>query len=181
METDEWPLLSKTNWSKLYLHEGGALSEAAPDSDEPADTLHYNKALPVFGPPLSPKPDILSYETQPFQEDFQVIGPIALYLNASLTSGDGDFLVNIQDVEPDGTGTVLTRGWLKASHREVDESKSHPWRPYHPHVNPQPVPEGEVLEYAIEIQPIANVFKAGHRLRLEIWPCDWRDPKGDYS
>jgi uncharacterized protein len=181
MESDEWPLLSKTNWSKLYLHEGGALSEAAPESDESADKLHYTAALPVFGPPLSPKPDILAYETEPFPEDFQVIGPIALYLNASLTSGDGDFLVNIQDVEPDGTSSVLTRGWLKASHREVDESQSHSWRPFHPHMNPQPVPEGEVLEYAIEIQPIANVFKAGHRLRLEIWPCDWRDVKGDYD
>lgn len=181
IESGEWPLLSKTNWCKLYLQSGSRLSEAAPQDDEPADKLHYKTALPTFGPPLSPRPDILAYETEPFRQDIQVIGPLALYVNASVTSGDGDFIVVVRDMNPDGTGFTLTRGWLRASHREVDEAKSHPWRPFHPHINPQPVPEGEVLEYAIEIQPIANVFQAGHRLRLEIWPCDWMSSKEEYE
>ncbi len=181
IESDEWPLLSKTQWSKLFLHTGSALSDAAPEGDEPVDRLHYKTALPVFGPPLSPKPDVLVYETEPFKNDLQIIGPLALYLNASLTSGDGDFLVQVRDVNPDGTGATVTFFWLKASHRELDESKSKPWRPFHPHVNPKPVPGGEVLEYAIEIQPIANVFKAGQRLRLEIWPCDWMSPRDEYD
>jgi predicted acyl esterase len=180
-ETDEWPLLSKTQWTKMYLHSGARLSAHEPAGGEPEDHLHYQAALPVFGNPLSPKPDILRYQTQPFRDDFQVIGPIALHLHASLTSGDGDFLVQVHDVNPDGTSAVITRGWLKASHREVDESQSKPWRPFHPHQNPQPVPEGEVLEYRIEIQAIANVFKAGHSLRLEIWPCDWMNPKEPYD
>ena len=181
LESSEWPLLSSTTWTKLYLHGGSSLSEVAPDTNEPADKLHYKTALPVFTNPLSPKPDIVAYQTEPFARDMQVIGPLALYLNASLTSGDGDFLVSVKDVNPDGTAAVITRGWLKASHRALDASKSKPWRPYHPHTDPKPVPEGQVLEYAIEIQAIANVFKAGHRLRLEIWPCDWMNPKGEYD
>ena len=179
--SDEWPLLSKTKWTKLFLHGGKRLSDAEPKGDEPADKLHYKKALPVFMVPLSPKPDILVYETEPFKSDFQVIGPIELRLNASLTSGDGDFIVVVRDVDSDGTAFSLTRGWLKASHREVDESQSKPWRPFHPHTNPKPVPEGEVIEYRVEIQPIANVFKAGQRLRLEIWPCDWMTHKDPHD
>jgi putative CocE/NonD family hydrolase len=179
--SDEWPLLGRTQWTKLFLRAGGGLSQSAPDGDEPVDTLHYKTALPVFGPPLSPKPDILAYETEPFESDWQVVGPLVLNLNAALTSGDGDFLVQVRDVNPDGTSACLTRGWLKASHREVDAAQSKPWRPFHPHTNPQPVPEGQVLTYAIEVQPIANVFMAGHRLRLEIWPCDWMNPKEEYD
>lgn len=181
MESGEWPLLSQTSWTKFFLGSGGTLHESEPEDNEVADSLHYNAALPTFGPSLSPKPDILTYETEPVTEDLQVIGPIALYLNASITSGDGDFLVQVRDVGPEGDAFTLSRGWLKASHREVDESKSEPWRPFHPHRAPKPVPEGQVLEYAIEIQPIANVFKVGHRLRLEIWPCDWMSSKDEYD
>jgi predicted acyl esterase len=181
VESHEWPLLSKTNWTKLFLHAGSGINESAPAGDEPVDRLHYKTALPVFGPPLSPKPEILAYETEPFKSDCQMIGPIALHLSASLTSGDGDFLVQLRDVNPDGTSSVLTRGWLKASHRELDQSQSKPWRPFHPHMHPKPVPEGEVIEYAIEIQPIANLFKVGQRLRLEVWPCDWMAPKDEYD
>lgn len=32
---------------------------------------------------------------------------------------------------------------------------------------------GEVLEYAINIQPLANRFGKDHQLELELWPQDW--------
>ena len=181
LETDEWPLLSKTNWERLFLRAGGSLAGDAPNGDEPTDPLHYAAALPTFGPPLSPRPAILTYETAPFESDVRIIGPLALYLNASVTSGDADFIVRVQDVGADGEAFTLTRGWLKASHRAVDKAQSKPYRPFHPHTNPSPVPEGEVIQYDIEIQPIANLFKAGTRLRLEIWPCDWMSPKDEYE
>jgi len=68
---------------------------------------------------------------------------------------------------------VLSRGWLKASHRELDSEKSKPWQPYHPHRKATPVVPGEINEYAIEIRPIANLFKKGHRIKIEIWSCDY--------
>jgi hypothetical protein len=62
----------------------------------------------------------------------------------------------------------LGRGNLKASLRAVDESKSKPWQPVHPHTSAEPLVPGEVYEYAIEVAPVGNVFKAGHRIKLEI-------------
>ena len=40
-----------------------------------------------------------------------------------------------------------------------------------------PIIPGEVNEYVIEIQPIVNLFRRGHRLKLEIWGCDYPLPE----
>ena len=62
----------------------------------------------------------------------------------------------------------MSKGWLKASHREKDEKRSKPERPFYTHTNPQPLKPGEVYEFDIEVLPISYVFKKGHRLRLEL-------------
>lgn len=82
-------------------------------------------------------------------------------------------IVKVKDVSPDGSEFVLSRGWLKASHRELDEEKSQLWQPYHPHTSAVPVIPGEINQYAIEIRPIANLFRKGHKIKLEIWGCDY--------
>ena len=42
----------------------------------------------------------------------------------------------------------------------------------HPHREAEPVTPGEVVEYAIELSPLANVFAVGHRVRLSIMSMD---------
>lgn len=177
--SDEWPLLNTTEWRRLYLRDGKRLAwDEPPRGEEGRERMAYEPQMPVLinPEPLSPPPPSISYSTERFAEDVDVIGPLALYLHASLSGKDGDFIVTVADVDPDGDAFVLSRGWLRASHREIDAGRSEPWRPFHTHANPTPVPIGEVLEYAIAIEPIANRFKAGHRLRLEIWPCDYPNP-----
>ncbi|MGH2945402.1 MAG: CocE/NonD family hydrolase [Solirubrobacteraceae bacterium] len=172
---DEWPLTSAVDWKRLYLREGGRMTwEAPPGGTEEPDRMDYEPPLPVvINPtPLSDPPPSLAYATEPFEHDTDVIGPLAADLHASLTGEDGDFLVAVKDVDAAGGEFILTRGWLRASHRALDEERSKPYKPYHPHTRPEPVESGEVFELAIEIQPIANRFKAGHRLAFEIWPCD---------
>lgn len=162
----EWPL-ARTEWTKYYLRSWGRLStepegfHAEPDS--------------YVQPPLSltTKINSLTYMTSPLTEDVEVTGPIALYLHAAIDQDDTNFIVALRDVAPDGDEIELTRGWLKASHREVDEGKSYPWRPWHPHTHPQPVVPGEVCEYAIEIISTSNLFKTGHRIKLEIMSLDY--------
>jgi hypothetical protein len=114
----------------------------------------------------------LKYATSPLSEDTEVTGPIALYLYASIDTDDTNWLVALYDENLDGSQVTLTRGHLKASHRALDEGKSTPGRPHHPHTKAEPVVPGETYEYAIEIQPISHVFKAGHRIKLEIASMD---------
>ena len=177
--SDEWPLTSGVEWRRLFLRDGNRLAwDEPPGEDEGTERMDYEPLMPVvINPePLSGPPPSLSYATEPFATDVEIIGHMALNLHASLSDENGDFIITIKDVDTDGFEYVLSRGWLRASHRELDDQLSEPWKPYHTHTNPTPVEPGEVYEYAIEIMPIANRFKAGHRLKLEVWPCDYPNP-----
>ncbi len=68
----------------------------------------------------------------------------------------------------------VTRGWLKASHRAVDESRSRPGQPWHPLTRSaqEKVKPGEIIRYDVEIAPTSNVFKRDHRICLEITSLD---------
>jgi len=91
-----------------------------------------------------------------------------LYLYASIDTDDTNFIVKLNDIDPHGNRAPMTTGWLKASHRELDEARSTPWRPHHPHTRAVPVTPGKIDEYAIRIYSMSNVFRAGHRIELEI-------------
>jgi putative CocE/NonD family hydrolase len=68
---------------------------------------------------------------------------------------DTDFTRKLADVHPDGFARNLTDGILRARYRE-SRAQGTLLRP------------GEVYEYTIDLWATSNVFKAGHRIRLEI-------------
>jgi hypothetical protein len=63
---------------------------------------------------------------------------------------------------------LITRGWLRASHRALDSQRSTEMVPYHSHGEPQPLTPGEIYKFEISLEPMAYLIKAGYRLRLEI-------------
>ncbi|MFQ5667330.1 MAG: CocE/NonD family hydrolase [Candidatus Binatia bacterium] len=157
-----WPL-EGTRWTRFYLRADRWLHEYPPIGEDGSTCFEYDPRghTSVF------------LQSSVLIEDTEVTGPVAAYFAAACSVDDTAWVVSLYDVFPDGTPYFLSRGWLKASHREVDEERSAPWRPYHPHRNPQPLERGRIERYAIEMMPIANVFKAGHRIGLEI-ACDDR-------
>ena len=157
----EWPL-ARTRWTKLFLRANGVLSETPPDAEPPDEFTNEPFLLPAQAVPG------LHYATPPLAEPLEVTGPLALVLHASLDRSDATWMVVIRDVAPDGTSRIVTKGWLRASHRQLDPKRSKPYQPYHPHTESVPVTPGAATEYAIEIREAANVFKAGHRLVLDI-------------
>lgn len=131
------------------------------------------------------------YETEPLGENTEVTGPVALYWYASIESrgiqvrswkgdpmtgletlepltNDTDWYLKVKDINVDGSEKCVAEGWLKASHYEVDESKSKPYAPYHPHTRELTINPGEVILYANDIQVCGNVFLMDHKIRLEI-------------
>ena len=161
---DQWPL-PETQYTDFFLRPRNRI-DARP---EPLAT----DAVPPDGfyqapPRVTDVISVLRYTSEPMQENLEVIGPSALYLHAEIDTPDTNWMVKMLDVAPSGKTFEITTGWLKASHRELDEDKSKPWQPYHPHTRSVPVPPGEILEYAIWMGHIAHVFKKGHRIRLEI-------------
>ena len=114
----------------------------------------------------------LVWQTPKLEQPLTLAGPLSMRLVAASTAPDTDWIVRVSDVAPGGTATLLTEGYLRASHRALDSSKSRPERPYHPHTEATPVPPGEFLPYEIEIWPTANEFKPGHRLRVQLTSND---------
>lgn len=116
----------------------------------------------------------LTYTTPALAENVEVTGPITLRLFAQSTTPNLEWAVRLTDVWPDGSSQWISDGQLRASLRRVDDARS--WRntagdiirPWHTFAQHEPV-DG-VVEYLIEITPTSNVFRAGHRIRLDVVP-----------
>lgn len=180
---DEWPA-ADTDWRRAYFHEGGRLDFQEPAGDEATDT--YVSGVPrdnwFYYAPRAGKearqadglPDSIAFETAPFEEPTTVVGPMLLEFYASLGGVDTDFFVTVNDVHPDGSISYLQRGMLRASMRAVNEDRSYTtddgllYQPWYPFTNPTKVTPGEVTRYLIEIFPHAQVFRPGHKLRVQL-------------
>jgi predicted acyl esterase len=69
--------------------------------------------------------------------------------------------------------TPIAQGWLRASHRKLDEELSLPYRPYHTHDEVQKLTPGEVYQLDIEIWPTSIVVPKGYRIALTIRGRDY--------
>ncbi len=92
---------------------------------------------------------------------------------------DLDLFVVLRKLDPTGKEVFFSgfngyerdsvaKGWLRASHRELDSSLSMPLRPWHSHTRIQKVRSGEIVPVEIEIWPSATLFEAGSTLQVTI-------------
>ena len=193
-EEAEWPL-PRAKYKSWYLHKGpsgsvtslndGALSLHPSAAKGDATRYSYPDwewrqgvvAMESDGRP-DPIRRVLTFTSAPLAEDMEVTGPMVLELHASSDQIDALFIVKLSDQQPQSAevrakgvqpaSAIVSKGWLKASHREKDERYSTPQRPFYSHARPQPLVPGEVYKFEIEVLPTSYVFKRGHRIRLEI-------------
>lgn len=111
--------------------------------------------------PLSARPDVVVFQTEPLETDLTVIGPITVKLYVSSTVVDTDFTVKLVDVYPPsmdfpgGFAMNITDGMVRMSYRNGRQTRGL-------------ITPGEVYPLEIDLFPTANVFKKGHRLRVDI-------------
>jgi predicted acyl esterase len=173
----DWPL-PETRWAEWYLTsdgwgEGQIVDSRPARTSEQRFTTDPESRERFLGQPA------LVYRTEPFQKDTEVTGPLALYLLGAADQPDTHWIVRVLDEDPQGVTRVLSKGWLRGSHRAIDPSRSKPYRPWHPHLEQEPLIPNQPTSFPIEIWPLSNVFKAGHRFRLEISAGD--SPAFDFS
>ena len=117
----------------------------------------------------------LTYTTPPLETDTEITGHPVAHLWVTATTPDADFIVYLEEVDPDGTSTYLTEGTLRASYRATTDA---PWNnmglPFHRgnEADVAPLPPGEPVELVFDMQPTSNVFDAGHRIRITITGAD---------
>ncbi len=192
-EEDEWPL-KRAKFQHFYLNErtsksvtsvnDGLLTTDAPKANGGSTSYDYpdpNWKLGTVGfSPQGPDPvrGVLTFTTEPLKKHLEIVGPIILELHASSSNIDTDFIIKISDQYPQSMedrtlniqplAIVVSKGWLRASHREKDKILSSKLRPIYTHANPKPIEPGIVYVFEIEVMPCAHEFKANHRIRLEI-------------
>ena len=178
---DEWPL-ARAETVSFYLHSGGRANSLNGDGrlsretpgDQPPDVYLYNPMNPVptvggglccdpaFMAPgaydqrwVEGRDDVLVYSTPPLAEDVEATGPVSVTLYASTNASDTDFTAKLVDVEPSGYARNLTDGIIRARYRNGRGPASY-------------IQPGRVHEYAIDLWATSNLFKKGHRIRVEI-------------
>jgi predicted acyl esterase len=166
----DWPLPS-TRWTKFHLH---------PDAQTLMPTPPQNAAELSF----AAMGDGLTFMSAPFDEDTEITGPLAAHLRISSSTEDADIFLVFRVFSADlreqtfvgaiDPHTPVAQGWLRASHRELDESLSKPYRPYHTHSRLQPLQPGIPVDLAIEIWPTSIVVQKGHRIALSVRGRDYK-------
>ncbi|HET8845666.1 MAG TPA: CocE/NonD family hydrolase [Ktedonobacteraceae bacterium] len=183
-DEQEWPL-SRAVETRYYFHSNGHANTLDGDgtltvnlpagSEAASDQYIYNPANPVptrggallmtpefrSGPwdqrPVENREDVLVYTTDELSEDLEVTGPIKVYLWAVTSAPDTDFVARLVDVYPDGYAQNLTDGIVRARHRNFASGGA-----------PELLEPGRAYKYEIDLWATSNLFKAGHRIRLDI-------------
>lgn len=182
---DRWPIpsLQPTAW---YFNENGRLTSAAPEGDG-ADFFIYDtsrsqlttftggdedvwKAMPDWNWRQLQAGRNVAYATDPLDENVVMIGSASVDLWLQSTAADVDIQVVLSEIRPDGQEAYVTAGWLRASHRKLDDQRSTEWRPIQTHreEDAAELPAGEFVEARVEVYPSAHVFRAGSRIRLSV-------------
>ena len=122
------------------------------------------------------RPDIPARPRRRRNQMWAIAGPIIADLRMSIAGNNTDLFVQVADLDTKSKELkFLTRGWLKASHRAIDEEHSDysssiqaardfMYRPFRQHNEPVDVPPSEPIDYKIEVWPTAHVFRPGHQL-----------------
>ena len=161
LTADDFPVPG-TKWVPFALHENRSLCEIEPWPE--AQSASYDDSPDSRGS--------LKYYSAPMVENTEIVGLASLNLYTSCRGTDMNIFASLWDGDPEGKETCLCRGYIKASHRELDPEGSQPWHPVPKHTDPQPVIPGQVYKLSIGLAPIANLFKAGHRIVLKISSAD---------
>ncbi len=172
---DEWDWPPKRMTAVRYFLQGSrGLSTQMHARDETLEFL-YDPARPVptrggqtccnpsvwaWGPmdqrPVEERADVISFTTAPLKSDVEVIGPVKAHLWVSTTAPDTDFTAKLVDVLPTGEARNLCDGILRLRYREGLDRVAAAMTP------------GVTVPIVIDVGVTANVFRAGHQIRVEI-------------
>ncbi len=167
----EWPL-ARTQYKSFYLDASNRSLNPEPISRVAAVSYDATAAEPQAA---------FSYT---FTEDTELTGYFKLKLWVEADGADDmDLFTAVQKIDAAGelvnfyyitrfTFGHAAHGWLRVSQRELDEAKSLPYQPFHPHQREQRLKPGEIVPVEIEIWPSSTLFRAGEQMRVVVMGQD---------
>jgi putative CocE/NonD family hydrolase len=199
----DWPLPT-TTMTRMYMTADGRLDRQVPWSDTQSLSYDFDPAHPVptiggnfssfdpilqWGPreqtetaqvfgctapflPLASRPDILVFQTEALGEDIQVAGPVEIDVWVATDGPDTDFTFKLIDVHPPSADYPLGYAMLLAD-------SIHRLRYVEDAAMPRLRTPGEVVRLRVTAFWTANLFAAGHRIRVDVSSSNF--PKFDVN
>ena len=159
-----WPL-ERTRWTPLYLDaSSGQLGLAEPETSSTAsfDTskgeLQFSWAVP-WDLELTGPMKLVVYVSVEDTDDLHLFAGVRKLREGKHVTFEGSYGFAYD---------LVTKGWLKASLREINEELSRPGQPEHDFDVPQLLKPGEVVELQVSLLPSATFLKKGDILRLDL-------------
>lgn len=175
-----------TKYLEFFLSGNGKLADKPPTASQ---SLTYNSEdrkswvefTHTFTEPsrLIGLPKATLYVSAESRDDFVIFvilrkkdknGKDMLHLNFPFEAAPINSISDIDAKDQQSTNTWAgAMGILRASHREIDESRSmHPNYPFHPHEREQKVPPGTVVKLEIGIWALGVDYEAGESISLRV-------------
>jgi putative CocE/NonD family hydrolase len=187
---DAWPPQSGVRQRKLYFGAGRSLSFSAPRADDAAgfDSYTSDPAHPVpyrhrpiqatYFPAgsgwstwlvedqrfVDGRPDVLSWETPPLEEDLTIAGEIGADLFAATSGSDADWIVKLIDVYPE----AVTTDWPMSGYQLMVANEVFRGRYRRGFGRPEAIAPGAVAEYAFSLHTQDYTFRKGHRVMVQV-------------
>ncbi len=118
----------------------------------------------------SRRPDVLTYTLPPLTADLAIAGPIKVVLHVATTGTDADFIVKLIDVFPNDAPDpepnpekVRMGGYQQLLRGDVMRGKFRRGLD-----RPEAFTPGEPAEVAFTMQDVCHVFRAGHRVMVQV-------------
>lgn len=169
---------------------GSVLMPDDVDNSGTSSSFTYDPSRP--GSWTSPAQDAVRFTSTALDEQTVMAGSGSVDLWIAAESDDIDLQATLSEVRPDGQEMLVQSGWLRASHRALDDAQSTPLRPRHRHTadSIEKLVPGQWTPLRIELFPFAHVFRAGSRIRLTVsapgggsnaWPWAFDALKGRFE
>lgn len=175
---DSFPL-KRTQYKKLYL-DAASMGVSLEKPFEAESEVSYD-----------PMKDTLIFDYK-FEEDTEITGYMKLKLYCECRGYDDmDMFVWVKKCGQNGEHLPVFAmhepyrgawGYMRASHRALDEKLATDFQPVQSHTNIQKLKEGEIVPLEVEMYPHSRIWHKGETLRIEITgrfvKSDWfEDPK----
>lgn len=177
---DEWPI-PRTTWRKFFPGENhllrGDLGKLAEEmlryvpSSGLAQSGFKNSEVIWWGDAKGDmRPDdagSLVFDSPRLEEEFEIVGMPKVHLRVSADAPLAHWVARLEDVQPDGTVSLVTGAHINGSQRDS-------------RLEPKPLVPGEIYNIEFEMHFTTWTFKPGHRIRLAIsnalFPVMWPSP-----
>lgn len=151
---------------RSYLADPTAL----PDTTYTGSSSGIWQAHPTYDWQQVPEGTGLGWISAPLRRTVVAVGAGSVDLWVRTPADDTDLEVTLSEVRPNGTEIYVQSGWLRASHRALDDAESTRVSPVHTDLeaDASPLPAGEFTRVRVGLFPFAQPFRQGSRLRITV-------------